>query len=41
VGNPRYLAMLDDLKAIFSQYQENGTVTLAYDTAVVYGQLSA
>jgi ubiquinone/menaquinone biosynthesis C-methylase UbiE len=39
--DPRYPAMLADLHAIFSQYQEAGTVTLEYDTAIVYGQLSA
>jgi ubiquinone/menaquinone biosynthesis C-methylase UbiE len=37
--DPRYPAMLTELQAIFDQYQENGTVTLEYDTAVVYGQL--
>lgn len=40
-NEPRYPAMLDELKAIFNQYQEDGTVTLEYDTAMVYGQLSA
>jgi len=39
--DPRYLAMLDELKAIFNQYHEDGTVTLEYDTAILYGQLSA
>ena len=39
--DPRYPTMLDELQAIFNQYQENGTVTLEYDTAIVYGQLSA
>jgi ubiquinone/menaquinone biosynthesis C-methylase UbiE len=38
-GDPRYPAMLYELKAIFNQYQEDGTVTLEYDTAIVYGQL--
>ena len=38
---PRYPAMLAELKAIFDQYQEGGTVTLEYDTALVYGQLAA
>jgi len=37
--DPRYAAMVDELQAIFSQYQEGGTVTLEYDTQVVYGQL--
>lgn len=39
--DPRYPAMVDDLKTIFDQYQEDRTVTLEYDTAIVYGQLSA
>lgn len=39
--DPRYSAMLDELKAIFNQYHKAGTVTLEYDTALVYGQLSA
>ena len=38
--DPRYPAMLDELKAIFNQYHKDGTVTLEYDTAIVYGQLS-
>lgn len=36
----RYPALLAELRALFNQYQENGTVTLEYDTAVVYGQLA-
>jgi len=36
-----YAAMLADLEALFDQHQTNGTVTLAYDTASVYGQLTA
>ena len=39
--DPRYPAMLDELKAIFNQYHEDGTVTLEYDTGIWYGQLSA
>ena len=35
----RYPVMLDELKALFSQHQENSVVTLEYDTAVFYGQL--
>jgi ubiquinone/menaquinone biosynthesis C-methylase UbiE len=35
----RYPVMVDELKALFSQHQENGVVTLDYDTAVSYGQL--
>lgn len=37
--DPRYPAMLDELKALFDQYRENSVVTLEYDTAVFYGQL--
>jgi len=33
--------LLDELKAIFNQYHKDGTVTLEYDTAILYGQLSA
>jgi ubiquinone/menaquinone biosynthesis C-methylase UbiE len=40
VDDPRYPMMLDDLAAIFNQYQKDGTVTIDYDTLVVYGQLS-
>lgn len=39
--DPRYPAMVDDLQVLFDQYQEGGTVTLEYDAAIVYGQLSA
>jgi hypothetical protein len=39
--DPRYPAMLTELKAIFDQYQAGGTVTLEYDTAISYGQLSS
>jgi ubiquinone/menaquinone biosynthesis C-methylase UbiE len=39
--DPRYLPMRDDLQAIFSQHQSGGTVTLEYDAALIYGQLSA
>jgi len=39
--DPRYPTMLDELMTIFSQYQEDGTVTLEYDTKILYGQLSA
>src|SRR5262249_50711918 len=38
---PRYGAMVDELKAIFNEYQKEGRVRLEYDTAIVYGQLSA
>jgi hypothetical protein len=39
--DPRHPTMLADLQAMFSQCQEAGTVTLEYDTTIVYGQLSA
>jgi len=39
--DPRYLAMLNELMEIFNQHQEDGKVTLEYDTAIVYGQLWA
>lgn len=35
----RYPVMLDELETLFNQYQENGVVTLEYDTVIVYGQL--
>jgi ubiquinone/menaquinone biosynthesis C-methylase UbiE len=35
----RYPVMLAELEALFNQYQENGAVTLEYDTAIAYGQL--
>ena len=38
--DPRYPVMLAELEALFYQYQENGAVTLEYDTAIVYGRLS-
>jgi ubiquinone/menaquinone biosynthesis C-methylase UbiE len=39
-GDPRYPAMLADLEALFNRHQTDGTVTLAYDTAIFYGQLT-
>jgi SAM-dependent methyltransferase len=39
--DPRYPAMLEELKAMFNQYHEDGAVTLEYDTRIVYGQLTA
>lgn len=36
-----YPAMLAELKTLFDKYQINGTVTLEYDTALVFGQLRA
>lgn len=37
--DPRYPVALTELEALFDQYQENGVVTLEYDTAIVYGRL--
>lgn len=39
-GHPQYEAMLDELAAIFEQHQQDGTITLEYDTRVVYGRLA-
>jgi SAM-dependent methyltransferase len=39
-GDPRYPTMLADLAALFQTHQVDGLVTLHYDTAIVYGQLS-
>lgn len=38
--DPRRPALLEELKAIFDQHQQAGVVTLEYDTAILYGQLS-
>jgi SAM-dependent methyltransferase len=38
--DPRYSAMLDELRVIFGQYEEGGKVTLEYVNRIVYGQLS-
>lgn len=38
--DPHYRLMLADLKMLFDQHQENGMVTLEYDTAVIFGQLN-
>jgi ubiquinone/menaquinone biosynthesis C-methylase UbiE len=34
-----YEPMAEELKALFTKYQENGRITLLYDTRVNYGQL--
>lgn len=39
-GHPKHAPMLEELGAIFKQYQENGKVTFEYDTSVYYGRLS-
>jgi hypothetical protein len=36
---PRYHAMLAELRAIFDRYQENGQVTVTYDTELHVGRL--
>ncbi|GAB4213419.1 MAG: class I SAM-dependent methyltransferase [Roseiflexaceae bacterium] len=38
-GDPHHEAMLADLDTLFATYQQNGAVTLEYDTTVVYGRL--
>lgn len=38
--DPRYRLMLDDLARLFNRYQQGGSVTLDYDTRIVYGTLS-
>ena len=38
--DPRHAAMVADLEALFNQFNQDGTVTLHYDTAMIYGQLS-
>lgn len=36
----RYPALIEELQAIFDRFQEQGKVTLEYDTRIIYGQLS-
>jgi len=31
--------MLDELRALFDSYQEDGTVAFEYDTSVYYGHI--
>ncbi len=38
-GHPNYVPMLEALRAIFEEYQEDGRVTFDYDCQVYYGQL--
>jgi ubiquinone/menaquinone biosynthesis C-methylase UbiE len=40
-GHPRYVPMLETLKALFGEHQTNGKVAFEYVTVVYYGQLSA
>lgn len=37
--DPRYPEMLDDLKAMFDAHNQDGKVTLLYDTRVTYGHI--
>ena len=39
-GQPGHGAMLDELRALFDRYQEDGTVAFEYDTSVYYGRIS-
>ncbi len=39
-GQPGHDAMLDELRALFDKYQEDGTIAFAYDTSVYYGRIS-
>lgn len=38
-GHPNYLPMLAELQRIFDRYQQDGRVTLEYETRLYYGQL--
>lgn len=38
-GHPDHRPMLDELEALFREYQEDGTITIEYDTRVYYGRL--
>lgn len=38
--NPNYNDMINDLKYLFENFQENGYIRFEYDTEVIYGQLS-
>ncbi|HEX4020723.1 MAG TPA: class I SAM-dependent methyltransferase [Acidobacteriaceae bacterium] len=37
--HPRYSAMLQEIKALFTRCQQNGYVSVKYDCAVSYGQI--
>jgi len=39
-GHPRHEPMLSRLREIFDHYQEDGRVSIPYDTRVFYGQLA-
>lgn len=38
-SDPRYEAMIGDLKSVFEKHQANGQVPFDYDTQVFYGQI--
>jgi hypothetical protein len=40
-GDPGHTQMIADLEALFRDHQQEGTVTIEYETAVVYGQLGS
>lgn len=39
-GDPHYAPMLAELQRIFDAFQEDGTITMAYDTQMFYGRLA-
>lgn len=39
-GQPRYVSMLEDLRALFEAHQSGGVVTVEYDTTVYYGRIA-
>jgi len=39
-GAPEYQPMIDDLRKVFDENQQNGTVAFDYDAEVYYGRLS-
>jgi SAM-dependent methyltransferase len=39
-GHPAYGPMLDELRAIFDEYQQHGRIEFEYDTEVYYGRLA-
>lgn len=39
-GDPRHEAMLEGLRRIFDQYQQDGMVSVEYDTRMFYGRLA-
>lgn len=39
-GHPNYQPMLDELRAIWDEHQQNGQISFDYDTRVYYGHLN-